>query len=104
MNNIYSMLGLCMKAGKLICGTDACIDSIKTGSAYAIVVANDASNNTKEKFNKLATDYSVDIVLIGEKELISKSVGKIDKAVFVITDNGLANKILMLVRESKGAI
>lgn len=104
INKIYSILGICTKAGKLVCGSDVCIENIKKRKAKLIIVAEDASQNTKEKFEYLAKQNDVLLVYFGEKEFLSKSVGKVDKAIYAILDDGFSKKIVELLKESKGAI
>ena len=60
-NKIYSMLGLCMKAGKLAYGTDMCLEKIKFGKAKLVIVAEDASKNTKDNFRKICSEKKTTI-------------------------------------------
>ena len=48
-DKILSYLGLCRKAGKLICGTDPATDAIRHGKAVMALTAADASDNTKKR-------------------------------------------------------
>lgn len=43
------MLGLAMKAGKVVSGEFAVDKSIKDGSAWLVIIASDASDNTYQK-------------------------------------------------------
>jgi ribosomal protein L7Ae-like RNA K-turn-binding protein len=97
------MIGLAMKAGKIGYGADMCEDKIKNKEAYLIIIAEDVSNNTKDKFIKLASLYNISIVIFGEIDSLSKSIGKSNKGVFVVSDEGFSNKILQMVKELKGA-
>ena len=103
INKIYSMIGLSMKAGKIAFGTDMCEEKIKKGNVSLIIIAEDTSNNTKEKFINLANLYNINIVIFGEIDLLSNSIGKINKGVFAIFDKGFGDKILQMVNELKGA-
>lgn len=103
INKIYSMIGLAMKAGKVAFGSDMCEDKIKRKDASLIIIAEDASINTKDKFIKLASLYNINIVVFGEMDLLSSSIGKSNKGVFAVLDNGFGNKILQMVKELKGA-
>lgn len=103
INKIYSMIGLAMKAGKIAFGSDMCIEKIKGKAASLIIIAEDTSENTKDKFIKLASLYNINIVIFGEIDLLSKSIGKLNKGVFVVLDMGFGNKILQKVKELKGA-
>lgn len=103
INRIYSMIGLAMKAGKVGFGADMCEEKIKNGNAYLIILAEDMSDKTKDKFIKLASLYNINIVIFGEIDLLSKCIGKSNKGVFTILDEGFGNKILQMVKELKGA-
>ena len=102
-NKIYSLIGLSMKAGKISFGADMCEEKIKKGFVSLIIVAEDTSDKTKDKFIKLAELYNINIVIFGEIDLLSKSIGKINKGIFAILDDGFGNKILQMVKELKGA-
>lgn len=104
MNKIYSMLGLCMKAGKLACGADVCIENIKKKNAQLIIIAEDAASNTLEKFEYFSKEYNVKLISYGRIDKLSNAVGKSGKAIFTILDIGFSNKIIELIEESKGAI
>ena len=84
-------------------GSDLCEEKIKKGDASLIIIAEDISNNTKDKFIKLANLYNISIVIFGEIDLLSKSIGKLNKGVFAVLDKGFGNKILQMVKELKGA-
>ena len=104
MNKIYSIFGLCMRAGKVASGADVCIENIKKGSAFLIIVAEDASPKTLEKFEYFSKEYDIKLVVCGEIDGLSKAIGKDNKAIFTILDEGFSKKIIELVEELKGAI
>lgn len=43
------------------------------------------------------------MILYGQKDELSAAIGKDNKVIFAIMDEGFSNKILELVKESKGA-
>ena len=49
-NRALSMLGIATKAGKTVTGEFSTEKAVKEGRACLVVVASDASNNTKKKF------------------------------------------------------
>lgn len=103
INKIYSMIGLCMKAGRLAYGSDMCEEKIKNGTAKLVVVAEDASNNTKNKFENLCNSNSIDFVFFGIIEEISHYIGKNNKAIIAVLDEGFAVKLKEMLKEIKGA-
>lgn len=80
-----------------------CEENIKKGNASLIIIAEDTSSKTKDKFIKLASLYNINIVIFGEIDLLSRSVGKVNKGIFAILDGGFADKVLQMVKELKGA-
>ncbi len=93
-----------MKAGKLAYGTDMCVEKIKNKKAKLIIVSEDASDNTKEKFSYLCKDNNIPLYLYGAKDDLSRSVGKNNKTVFAILDTNFAKSIKQMVEDLKGAI
>ena len=49
-DKVLSLIGLAMKAGKCASGEYMTESETKSGKAYLVVVAADASENTKKKF------------------------------------------------------
>ena len=49
-NKVYSMLGLCMRAGKLKSGELSVLEAVRGGKAQAVIISEDASENTKKQF------------------------------------------------------
>jgi len=63
-----------MKAGKLAYGTDMCLDKIKFGKAKLVIVAEDASQNTKENFKKICSEKRINYYELGKRDEISYSI------------------------------
>ena len=49
MNKFFSLLGLCKRAGKLVAGEVAAEQAVRKKQAYLLILAQDASKNTKKK-------------------------------------------------------
>lgn len=90
---LLSMLSLCQKAGKMTSGEVSVEKNIQSGMALYVIVPKDASDNTIEKFKNKTDYYEVDFCIFGEKEILSQSIGKVNRTVFGITDENFANKI-----------
>lgn len=52
-DKVISLLGLAERAGKIASGEFAAEKAVKTGKARLIIVAEDASDNTKKKFSDM---------------------------------------------------
>ncbi len=92
-NKIYSMLGLCQKAGKLVSGEFSVENAIKAGKACLVLVSSDASENTKKKFRDKCDYYGVPFAEFGEKERLGSAIGKEVRTSVAITDSGFAKSL-----------
>lgn len=97
----YSLLGLCQRAGRLVSGEAQCEAAIRSGEGKLIVLAEDASKNTKKKFNNSAAYYSLPLRTAGSKHALGRAIGKEVRAVLVVTDPGFVQKLLALSEDSK---
>ncbi len=92
-NKIYSLLGLCMRAGKLKSGEFAVLDAIRKHTAELVIVSEDASDNTKKQFNDKCSYYKVPIIFFGDKEELGHAIGKDVRTSLAITDQGFAQSL-----------
>lgn len=88
-----SLVGLAMKAGKLVSGETGVEQVIRARKAKLLLLAVDASLATKKSYYDLAKYYSVPVIEKLTKEELGKSIGKIQRAAAVITDDGFAAAI-----------
>ncbi len=93
-DRILSMLGLAAKAGKIASGEFQADKAIKERKAYLVIVAIDASDNTKKDFSDACNYYKVPFKLRGSKDDLGRSIGKDYRAVVAVTDEGFARAIL----------
>ena len=68
--------------------------AVKSGKAYVVMVADEASDNTKKKFQNMCTYYEVPIYLYGTKEQLGKAMGKEFRASLAVTDPNLSDAIM----------
>ena len=94
---IASLLSLCAKAGRLATGEETAEKLLKNGKAKLVIVSGDASENTKKKFINKCFFYQKPVKVFGEKDALSKCVGKINRTVYVITDDGFAVRLQGLI-------
>ena len=88
------MLGLAMKAGKVVSGEFATDKSVKSGKAWLVIVSEDASDNTKKKFQNMCDYYHVTIRVFSDKISIGNACGKEFRASLAVTDQGLAKAVV----------
>lgn len=93
-NKVLSYIGLATKAGKVASGEFMTEKTVKEGRAFLVIVAQDASDNTKKMFTNMCSFYHVPIVFLQEKEALGHAMGKQFRASLTITDQGLADAIM----------
>jgi ribosomal protein L7Ae-like RNA K-turn-binding protein len=91
---ILSLTGLAMKAGKVASGEFSTEKAVKTGKGYLVIVAEDASDNTRKKFSNMCDYYQVPCLCFGSKEELGKAIGKEMRASLAILDENFSKAIL----------
>jgi ribosomal protein L7Ae-like RNA K-turn-binding protein len=97
MNQIEQMLGLAMRARKVITGEELVVKAVRQGQVQLVILANDASDNTKKKLTNKCASYEVPLVVYGERDALGAALGKEQRVVVGITDLGFAKKIHQLI-------
>lgn len=92
-NKILSLVGLAMKAGKVVSGEFSTEQAVKAGKAFLVIVSEEASDNTKKKFQNMCTFYEVPIYLYGSKIDLGAAIGKEFRASLAVTEQGLSAAI-----------
>lgn len=94
LNKTLSLVSLAMKAGKIASGEFCTEKEIKSGYACLVIVAEDASDNTKKKFENMCEFYEVPIYFYGDKDTLGHAMGKEFRASLAVTDPGFAKGIM----------
>lgn len=103
-NKIYSLLGIAMRGRKLVSGEHQTLEAVKKGSAMLVVIAEDASDNTKKRFSDKCTFYEVPVFRYGTREELGCAIGKDLRSSVCVCDAGLADAIIKQLREESGAV
>lgn len=100
-NRIYSLMGLAMKGRNLVSGETQTLEAVRKGSASLVVIAEDASDNTRKLFTDKCSYYNVPVFLWGTKESLGRAIGKDMRSSVGICDAGLANSLMGLLMEQQ---
>ncbi|MUG66717.1 50S ribosomal protein L7ae [Paenibacillus campinasensis] len=93
MNRTLSRLGLAMRAGKVVTGDEVVLKAIRSSEAKLVILAGDASDLTKKKFRDKCGSYNIPLVIGFDRDSLGTSVGKPERVVLAITDQGFAELI-----------
>lgn len=92
-DKILSLLGLAEKAGKIASGEFSTEKAVKSNQAFLVIIAEDASDNTKKMFRNKCEFYKVPIYIYAGKEALGHCIGKQYRASLAITDKGFAKSL-----------
>ncbi len=83
-----------MRGRNLVSGEFQTEEAVKTGSAMLVIVAEDASANTRKLFHDKCSFYEVPVYEYGTKEELGRAIGKDMRSSLAVCDAGLADAII----------
>jgi len=93
-----SLLGLAHRARKIVSGEEPAIREIRRGRAKLLIVSTDASVNTKKRMKEKCEFYQVPLFVAFSRKELGKSIGKDNRVVIAVLDEGFAKKIAIHIR------
>ena len=96
------MIGLASRAGAVKSGEFSVEKAVKSGRGKLVLVASDASDNTKKMFMDMCRFYKVPIRIFGTKEELGHALGQEYRDVVSMQEPGLAQAVRKLLDEKKG--
>lgn len=100
MDKVISMVGMATKAGKTVSGEFMTEKAVKEGSAFLVIIASDASENTKKMFRNMCSFYHVPLYVYGTKETLGHGMGKEMRASLAVLEQGFSNAIVKKLTEA----
>ena len=94
-------MGLACRAGAVVSGEFASEKAVKEGKARLVIVAADASENTRKLFSDKCTYYDVPIIVYGNKEELGHAIGKEYRASLAVTQQSFADGLIQRFDELK---
>ena len=92
-SKVTGLIGLAVKAGKIVSGEFCTEREIKSGKANLVIVAEDASDNTRKKFKNMCDFYHVPLYFYQNKETLGHAMGKEFRASLAVLDEGFSESI-----------
>ena len=100
-DKVLSMLGLAARSRNVVSGGFATENSVKSGKAYLVIIAEDASDNTRKKYSNMCEFYEVLCMYYSTKEALGHAMGKAERTTLAVTDEGFADSIRKHLLDSK---
>ncbi|WP_347550346.1 YlxQ family RNA-binding protein [Pseudalkalibacillus hwajinpoensis] len=95
--NWESFLGLAQRAGKVVSGEELVVKEIQRKNAKLVLLANDASDNTRKKVTDKATTYKVPLCIVSDRYELGHAIGKMQRVTIAVTDAGFAKKLFAIL-------
>lgn len=98
-SKFMSLLGMCRRAGKLSCGHDAAVDSIRSKTAKLCILTGDSSERLKKEMQFKVEHFCNDIPIVEIEKTMDETghaVG-LKSAVLTVNDAGFAKSLTMLL-------
>ncbi|MFP4177697.1 MAG: L7Ae/L30e/S12e/Gadd45 family ribosomal protein [Acholeplasmataceae bacterium] len=87
-------LGLAYRAARVVVGTEKALLSLRKGHVKLVILATDASDNTKKRIHDKARTYGASVVEAISTERMSRAIGKRGIKVIGITDHGFSRLLM----------
>ena len=101
-NRVLSMLGLAAKGRNVVSGELQTLAAVKDGSAMLVIVAEDATENTKKLFSDKCSFYQVPHGIYGTREELGHAIGKGIRSSLAVTEEGLARVLKGYLESENG--
>jgi len=88
-----NLIGIATKSRNIVSGEFSTEKAVKENKAALVIVAEDASDNTKKMFTNMCAFYKVPIYFFGDKNELGHAMGKEFRASLALLDKGLADAV-----------
>lgn len=97
-DKVLSMLSIAARGRNLVSGEFMTEKTIKEHRAYVVIVASDASDNTKKMFRDMGAYHKVPVYIYGTKNGLAHAIGQEMRASLAVTDEGIAKSIMQKLK------
>lgn len=97
---LLSLLGIAQRSGKALSGEFAIEKSVRAGKVKCLIIAADASENTRKSYRDMAQYYGIPYFESLSREALSSGIGKENRAAVAVADSGLAGAVIKLLSET----
>ncbi|MCR4788704.1 MAG: ribosomal L7Ae/L30e/S12e/Gadd45 family protein [Lachnospiraceae bacterium] len=91
---VLAMLGLCAAGRNLVSGEFSVEKAIKDRKATLVIIATDASDNTRKSYSDSCAYHKIPFFIYGTKDELGHALGKEQRAALAVTDPGLGKNII----------
>ena len=92
-DRILALLGIAQKARAVASGSFLTEQAVAKQTAKLVIIASDASANTRDSLEKITYYYKVPVLVYGTKETLGHAIGQSERSCVALLDAGFASKI-----------
>ena len=100
-DRIRNLLGMAQKAGRIASGNTGVEKAVKEKRATYILVAGDASPESRKGYEEMATRYGIPCSISMTKAELGASIGREYRAAVALTDEGFGRSLAKFMGEGK---
>lgn len=97
-NRVTGFLGLCMRAGQVQSGQEACVELIRAGNARLALLDTGAAPNTLKRVRDACAAHQVPLYELSAGAL-GACIGKRERMVLALGAGGMTDKLLQMLRQ-----
>jgi len=99
-NRVMGFLGLCMRAGRIVSGQEACVDLIRSGECALALMDASVSENTRKRLTDACHSHEAPLYEVSAGSL-GASIGKKGRMVIALKPDGMSEKLLNLLQSEQ---
>ena len=96
---ILNLLSMAQRANKVVSGDFAVTKAVQGRKALLMIVAEDASEETKKNYQRMADDAEINVYYLFDREELGHCIGKEYRAVAAVLDKGFADALVKLFED-----
>ena len=89
-----SYIGMAKKAGKLVSGSFRTEEAVKRKTARLVLLASDASDPTRKKFEQMCSYYAVKCIRVTDRGTLGRVLGREETVLAAFLDDGFTEAFL----------
>lgn len=94
---IMNLLSMAQRANKIASGDFAVNKAVESGKVFLMLVAEDAAEETKKKYQSMADYRHLKLYYLFDREELGHCIGKEYRAVAAVLDKGFADALVKLL-------
>lgn len=95
-NKFFNFLNIARKSGNLLIGYNKCEEAIKKNKASFVIVTEELSQNSKDKFKKYCYDRNIKLIDSIKMSELNAYLGSSEIKIVAVTDKSMSRQLINL--------